>query len=441
MSKPIVPPYPTGEAAKAATERALNPMAANMIGSRILGIATQVRARLAEGQDICNLTIGDFSPAQFRPPAAMLEAVSRFYAEGQTNYPPADGIPELRQAVVDFYKRRLGLDLPMQSVLVGSGARPPLYATYMCLLEQGDKLVYAVPSWNNEYYAYLNGAEAVIVSTRPEAGFMPTLESLRPHIQSARILHLNSPLNPCGTVIDAQELKAICEAIVAENRRREGTDQRPLFLLYDMVYWMMTYGETTNPNPIALVPEIANTCVLVDAVSKNFAGTGMRVGWAIVPPHIEGKYKALIGHMGAWAPRAEQMATAWFLAQDELVDAWLEEYLPPLQARLDCIHERFSAMEADGLPVRAIAPQGAIYLSIQVDLIGQTLADGTRIETNEQIRQLLLDEARTAVVPFRAFGLEGENGWFRMSIGAVGLEELSQALDRVEATVRKVCAS
>ncbi len=309
----------------------------------------------------------------------------------------------------------------------------------MNLLEPGDELVYAVPSWNNEYYAYLNGAKAVLVPTTPEDGFMPTLASLTPHLASARILHLNSPLNPCGTCIDEGELKAICEAVVAENARREGTGQRPLFLLYDMVYWMLTYGETRHADPISLVPEIASTCIYIDAISKNFAGTGLRVGWGVVPPHIQPKFKALIGHMGAWAPRPEQMATAWLLDRDDRIDAWLESFRPRLEARLDLIHERFSAMAAEGLPVRAIAPQGAIYLSVQVNLIGRRLPDGTVIETNEQIRELLLDEARTAVVPFRAFGLEGENGWFRMSIGAVGMEELAAALDRVEATVRKVC--
>ncbi len=440
MSQPIVPPYPTGPEAKAAAVKALNPMGSNMIGSRILGIATQVRDRQAEGADICNLTIGDFSPAHFQAPEPLRAAIQRFVGEGHTNYPPADGILELRQAIAGFYERRLGLAVPMEAIVVGSGARPPLYATYMLLLEPGDELVYAVPSWNNEYYAYLNGAEAVLVPTTPEDGFMPTLESLRPHLRTARILHLNSPLNPCGTCIDPDELKAICEAIVAENARREGTDQRPLFLLYDMVYWMLTYGDTQHADPISLCPAIAPTCVYIDAISKNFAGTGLRVGWGVVPPHIQGKFKALIGHVGAWAPRPEQMATAWLLERDEVIDAWLDEFRPQLEARLNLIHQRFSEMAAAGLPVRAIAPQGAIYLSIQVDLVGRSLPDGGVIETNEQIRLLLLDGARTAVVPFRAFGLEVETGWFRMSIGAVGMDELAAALDRVEATVREVCA-
>ena len=95
-------------------------------------------------------------------------------------------------------------------------------------------------------------------------------------------------------------------------------------------------------------------------------------------------------------------------------------------------------MAAAGLPVRAIEPQGAIYLSVQMDLKGLRAPDGSLIETNEQVRELLLHEAKVAVVPFRAFGLEGESGWFRMSVGAVGLGELEEAMARIEATLRSL---
>jgi aspartate aminotransferase len=171
----ITPDYPCSETADAARRRTLNPLASNMAGSRILGIASQVRARIAEGQDICNLTVGDFAPAQFKAPVPLRDKIAEYSQAGQTNYPPADGIPALKQAIVDFYADRLGVNFPVSSVVVGSGARPPLYATYMNVLSEGDLLVYAAPSWNNEYYAYLNGARPVVLQTGPEAGFMPTL--------------------------------------------------------------------------------------------------------------------------------------------------------------------------------------------------------------------------------------------------------------------------
>lgn len=434
----IEPIYPHSEAADAARRRTLNPLANDMAGSAILGIASQVNDRLREGQDICNLTIGDFDPAHFSAPEPLRSKISAFIDAGQTNYPPADGTPELKKAIVDFYEARLGVRFPVSSVVVGSGARPPLYAAFATVLSPGDLLVYAAPSWNNTYYAYLNGARTACLQTEPDDGFMPTLEKIAPTLREARVLHLNSPLNPCGTAISTEVLREICEAVVAENRRREAEGGKALVLIYDMVYWMLTFGDTEHAHPIGVCPEVAPYTVLIDAISKSFAATGLRVGWGIVPPFVQGKFKALIGHIGAWAPRPEQQATAWFLNQPKLVDAYMAEFVSAIGARLDMIHDRFEAMRAAGLPVRALRPQGAIYLSIQVDLMGRRLPGGQAVESNEQVRQYLLDEARVAVVPFQAFGLAGDTGWFRMSVGAVGLEDLDEGLSRLQAAIEAV---
>ncbi len=432
--------YPTAEAAEAAAVAALTERAYTMIGSRILGIAAQVRELKAEGMEICDLTVGDFSPAQFSIPAALSKAITDHLVAGDTNYPPSDGLPELRRAIADFYERELGVRFPVSSVVVGSGARPPLHAVLACLLDEGDAYVYGLPTWNNEYYAHLNGARMVTVPTTPEDGFQLTPELLAPHLSEARVVHLNSPLNPCGTCITEQALAGICRMIVEENARRTAEGRKAVFLLFDMVYWMLTYGEARHHHPVALVPEVAPYVAYIDALSKNFAGTGLRVGWGIVPPYIQPKLKALIGHIGAWAPRPIQSAAAWFLGQPGLIEDYLAGFKAQLQARLDKIDKAFTAMNEAGLPVEAIGPQGAIYLSVRVDLVGRPSPAGGVFETNEQIREFLLKEARVAVVPFRAFGLTGEDGWFRMSVGAVGLDELDQALGRLEAAVRGVCA-
>ena len=427
-------PSDTSTAARAA----LSPLAGGMAGSAILGIASQVRELLAQGVEICNLTVGDFDPRQFQVPVSLGDDISARIAEGQTNYPPSDGLPELRQAVADYYEAKLGLRFPMASVVIGSGARPPLYAAFRCVLSPGDQYVYGLPTWNNEYYAYLNGAEAVTVQTRPEDGFFLTAEALAPYLSTARLVHLNSPLNPCGTVIGEQALTDICTAIVDENRRREAAGRPSVMLLFDMVYWQLTFGDAVHHDPITLVPEVAPYVMYVDAISKCFAATGLRVGWGVVPAYMQPKMKALIGHMGAWSPRPIQLATAALLHDHATISSYMESFSAQLKQRLDLIHERFAAMEADGLPVEAIPPQGAIYLSIRVNLIGKTTPDGSVLQTNDAIRRYLLEQARVAVVPFRAFGLEGETGWFRMSIGAVGLDELAEGLSRLEDAVRAV---
>ena len=439
MSKaPITPVYPTGPQAKQARKRALNGLVEGMGGSRILAIASEVRHLAAQGVKVCNLTVGDFSPDHFRPPAPFVEELSQLVKSGHTNYPPSDGTLELKRAIVDFYERRLGLRFPVDSVIVGSGARPPLFSAYDSFLSPGDVLVYAVPSWNNHYYAYLNQVESVAIQTRAEDGFMPTLEQIQPHLKRARLLHLNSPLNPTGTCISEGAMRDIAQAIVDENKRREQDGEPTLMLIYDMVYWLLTYGETVHHDPISLVPDVAKYCVYVDAISKSMASTGLRVGWGIAAPYLQGAFKALIGHTGAWAPKPEQLATAKFLNNDAQVDAWLDEFRGGLQERLDLIKRRFDEMAESGLPVEAIAPQGAIYLSIQIDLVGRSLPDGSVVTSSEDIRSFLLHKAQVAVVPFDAFGLNDAQGWLRTSVGAVGVDELAAGLDRIEAALKLI---
>ncbi len=430
---------PQGDAADAARAQTFTELAEGMLGSRILAVATEVRAAVAAGETICNLSIGDFSPRWFRLPPELEARIGEEVAAGNNNYPPADGLLSLRHAICDHYAEEHGVRWPVESVVVGSGARPPIFAAFNLLLDPGDVVLYGLPSWNIEYYVYLNRARGVQIETRPEHGFHLTAAGLAPHLASARLLLMNSPLNPCGTCITEQALRNICEAVLAENRRRETTGDRPLVLVFDQVYRLLTYGDNHHHHPLAVCPELAPYTIYVDAISKCFAGTGLRVGWGLVPPYLQPRFKALMGHMGSWAPRPVQAATAWYLRQPERMRPWLEAFRRDLVERLDTIHGAFARMAAEGLPVEAIAPQGAIYLSVRLDLVGRREPGGRVLETNEDIRRYLLRSAGVAVVPFRAFAMEEDTGWFRTSVGAVGLEELRGAMDRLAEAVRAVC--
>lgn len=415
----------------AAADAGLSSLARSVVGSEILKIAAQIRAMQANGAEVCNLTVGDFNPAYFPIPEALLEGTRRALAEGQTNYPPSDGVLPLREAVVRFYERELGLRYPVESVLVVGGARPLLYGAYRTLVDPGDTVVYPVPSWNNNHYANLSGAKAIELPVAADHNFFPTLPQIAPHLREARLLCLNSPLNPTGTMIDAAQLKAITEAVVAENRRRATTAARPLYLVYDQVYWTLTFG-TEHETPVSLVPESAPYVLLLDALSKAFCATGLRVGWGLMDPAIRARMADILGHVGAWAPKAEQVATAALLDDPATIQAFRSTFLPAVKARLDALHGGFMAMKAEGLPVDAIAPQGAIYLSARFGLSGRTIR-GMAIRTNEDIRQLLLQHAGLAVVPFQAFGLAEDSGWFRLSVGAVSLPDIEAMLPRLRA--------
>lgn len=411
------------------------PYISGLRGSDILAIAQEVRLLQAGGRTVFNLTIGDFDPKVFPIPDALKTAVQQAYDEGHTNYPPAVGIPELRDAIRDLYRRELGLDFPADAILAGSGARPPLYGAFGVLVGEGDTVVYPVPSWNVNHYTFLNKGRGVPLVTTPESGFMPTVEQIRPHLGEARVVVINSPSNPAGTVIAEQQLAEICDAILGENERRRQAGTRPLYLIYDAVYWQLTFSGARHVTPIGLRPAMAPYTIIIDAISKSWAATGLRVGWCICPPWVRTKMQALIGHMGAWAGKAEQVGTARVLADPSLTAVFMASFKAGVEARLSGLQRGIEAMAAEGHPVRTLRGEGAIYLSVQVDLVGRTAPDGSVLATDEHVRAWLLQKGGVAVVPFTAFGYPEGSGWMRMSVGAIREEDVQGTIDGLRAAL------
>ncbi|HEX6739437.1 MAG TPA: aminotransferase class I/II-fold pyridoxal phosphate-dependent enzyme, partial [Vicinamibacteria bacterium] len=316
----------------------ISAMAQKLVGSEILRIAGEIRTLVAAGRKVCDLTVGDFSPQHFPIPEKLRDDVREALERGETNYPPAAGLGALREAVQRLFVRELGLEYPVESVLITGGSRPVIYAIYRTLCDPGDRVVYPVPSWNNNHYVHMVGAVGVPVACRPEDRFLPTREALQAALPGARLLSLNSPLNPAGTALSADTLAAVCDAILEENRRREARGERPLYLLYDQVYWMLCFGGTVHVTPPELRPEMARYTVFVDGISKGFAATGLRVGWAVGPTDIISRMSAILGHVGAWAPRAEQVAAAALLDDPGAIREFHATFLRRLQSRLDRLH-------------------------------------------------------------------------------------------------------
>jgi aspartate aminotransferase len=406
-------------------------MARGLVGSEILKIAADIRAMVAEGHSICNLTVGDFDPKYFPIPRELRKSIEAALNAGETNYPPSDGMLNLRKAVKSFYERRLGLDYPIESFIITSGARPAIYATYNVLIDEGDKVVYPIPSWNNNHYCHLSRATSQTAICRAEDAFLPTREVLAGTLGDAKLLSLCSPLNPGGTAFTREALEGICDLVIDENDRRDPSE-RPLFIMYDQVYWMLTFGDTVHYNPVSLRPELAANTIFVDGISKAFAATGVRVGWAVAAPDVAHRMSNILGHIGAWAPRAEQVATAALLLDDDAIDGYHATMISEIETRLRLLYDGIMELRDDGFPLDAIPPMGAIYLTARFNLIGRKTRTGTVLETNEDIRKYLLEEARLAIVPFQAFGSQENTGWFRLSAGAVSIEDIEQMLPRLK---------
>ncbi len=410
-------------------------LAAGLSGSEIIRIGNAVSEQVRQGATICNLTIGDFDPALYPIPTELRDGITAAYAAGQTNYPPAPGLAELRRAAADFTETRQGLRYaPADEVLVAGGSRPLIYAAYLALVDPGDRVVFPVPSWNNNHYCHLSGAEPVAVPTQAAHDFMPTAAELAPHLAGATLLALCSPLNPTGTMFTREGLLEICDLVLAENARR-GPDEKPLYILYDQIYWLLTLGQTAHVDPVSLRPALREYVVYIDGISKSFAATGVRVGYAFGPAALIDKMKALLGHVGAWAPKAEQVAAAAFLPQTAAVDAYLTDMRTKLRASLEAAYDGLRTLSEAGYPVVAIAPAGAIYLTVKLDVLGRTTPAGQVLDSTREITAYLLEAARLAVVPFSAFGATDQEPWFRLSVGAESLAAIQVALPRLKAAL------
>ena len=415
----------------------LSNMAHHLQGSQILELAEEIRAKIRAGEEVYNLTIGDFNPQVFPIPKELESEICRAYQKRQTQYPNSNGVPELREAVAAFTQKREGIDYKPDDFLIASGARPLTFACYMTLLDPGDKVVYPVPSWNNNFYTQISACDHITVETSAREGFMPTAELLAPVISDATLLALCSPLNPTGTVLTHDQLKGICELVLAENQRREGK-QKPLYVLYDQIYWNLTYGDFPHVNPVSLFPEMRDYTIFIDGISKAFSSTGLRMGWGFGPRHIIEKMKLLIAHIGSWASRPVQMGSAAYLLQEKAVDQYLDLMRSALHQRLHAFYEGFQEMKAQGLLVDAIQPQAALYLTVKLDLYGLKTPDGLLLENGKQVYQYLLNEAGVALVPFYAFGLSETSPWHRLSVGTTRIEDIPNILRRIEVALNKL---
>jgi aspartate aminotransferase len=417
---------------------AVSEMADSLIGSEIIKLGNEINERIAAGERIYNYTIGDFDPKVFPIPQALEDEIVKAYQQKQTNYPPANGIGELRQTVATFMDKRLGLKYSADEILITSGARPAIYAAYITLLDKGDKVIFPTPSWNNNHYCHLSHARGVAVETKPENNFLPTAEELAPHIGDATLLALCSPLNPTGTSFTRKALYDICALVVEENTKRAEQHRKPLYLLYDQIYWVLTYGDTVHYDPVRLFPELRPYTVYIDGLSKSFAATGVRVGWTFGPREIVDKMKAILSHIGAWAPKAEQIASARYMNNDAAVDQFLDTFKQNIQHRLQGFYNGIQSLKKQGYKVDAIAPQSAIYLTVQIALKGMKTPSGETLQNTAEIAEYLLHDAKLAIVPFYAFGSSRTSDWFRLSVGTckdgeieASLQALKQALDKL----------
>ncbi|MBS4044029.1 MAG: aminotransferase class I/II-fold pyridoxal phosphate-dependent enzyme [Chitinophagaceae bacterium] len=417
--------------------RKLSALAESLVGSEIVRLGNAISERVKKGEHIYNYTIGDFNPKIFPIPSELERLIIQAYKDHHTNYPAGNGIYELREAVSYFLRKRLNLEYSVDEIQIASGGRPLIYTVFKTIVDDNDKVIYAAPSWNNNHYTHLTNAQHCVINCFPENNFMPTAIDIAPHIEGATLLCLCTPQNPTGTVFSKEGLTAICDLVIAENKRR-GDDEKKLYVMFDQMYWTLTYGSTEHYNPVSLRPEMRDYTIFISGISKCFSATGVRVGWAMAPTEIINKMRALLSHIGAWAPMAEQKATAQYLYNDADIDNYFIGFKAALEMRLNKIYNCIIALKEQGYNVDAISPQAAIYLTIKIDLVGKTTSSGKLLEKQLDVTEYLLNEAKLAIVPFSAFGANADSAWYRLSVGVVQLNDIEKVMQLLEAALEKL---
>ena len=412
-------------------------LAETLQGSEIVRLGATIKEKMNQGEKIYNYTIGDFDSAVFPIPPELEQEIIGAYKDLYTTYPAAEGNLDLREAVSAFIAARQGLQYNTNEILIAAGGRPLIYSLYRAIVDKEDKVIYPVPSWNNNHYVHFTDGKHVIIEACPKNNFMLTAAQIKEHIKGVTLISLCSPLNPTGTTFDKKELEAICDLILEENSSR-AVGEKKLYLMYDQIYWTLCFGDTRHQDPVSLRPEMKQYTVFIDGISKAFAATGVRVGWALGPEELLVKMRSINSHVGAWAPMAEQKAVARYLQHSEAIDKYFVHFKTEIAERLQKISDGFQQLKAEGFSVDSIAPQAAIYLTIQIDYAGKKTADRKVLATQADVTSYILDEAKLAVVPFYAFGASKDSAWYRLSVGTCKKEEISEMLDMLKTALQKL---
>ena len=369
--------------------------------SLTLSIDSKAKALRAEGVDIFSFAAGE---PDFDTPEHIKEAAAAALRDGFTKYTPSSGIHELRVAISEKFKRDNGIDYKPGEIIVSNGAKQSCFNAIMAVCGEGDEVIIPAPYWlSYPEMVRLAGAEPVIVQTTQENDWKITPEQFEEAMSPrTKMIIINSPGNPTGSVYTKEELRSIVEVAADEE----------IMILSDEIYESLTYDVAEHVPIASLTPEARDLTITVNGFSKAYAMTGWRIGYLGAPEKIAKAIDSLQSHSTSGpCSFAQKGAFAAITGDQQCVAEMREEF----NIRREYIYQRLSAIPN----VTAVKPKGAFYILANISKLGMT-------STNFADR--LLTKANVAVVPGIAFG---DDRVVRFSY-ATGLDVIKPGLDRFE---------
>jgi aspartate aminotransferase len=375
--------------------------------SATLAMGAEAKRLKAKGIDVLDFALGE---PDFATPTNIQEAAFEAIRSGQTHYTPPAGIPELRQALADLYTRTKSLVTEPGQVIISNGAKQSIHNALMAVCGPGDEVVIPAPYWvSYSDLVKLTGATPVVITTTEKAEFKLTPAQLLAAITPrTKLLMINSPSNPTGVVYERSELAALADALL----------QTEVGVLSDEIYEQLTYGHAQPTCFAALRPGLADRTITISGVSKTYAMTGWRIGWAIAPLAVA----KFMGDLQSQETSNPCSVSQWAALEaitgpQDSVGAMKAQF----QQRRDYVLQRI-----DELPgVTCLPPGGAFYAFMNIaEHLGRTLG-GTKIVDSTSFCMTALSEARVALVMGSAFGAEG---YARLSF-ATDIGTLGQGFD------------
>ena len=383
--------------------------------SPTVAISQTARELAAAGRDILSLSAGE---PDFDTPEHIKDAAIAAIEEGKTKYTAPDGIPELKQAICDKFKRENGLTYTPAQISVATGGKQVLYNALMATLDPGDEVIIPAPYWvSYPDMVKLAGGEPVVIESRPEDGYKITAEALEAAITPrTKWLIFNSPSNPTGAGYTEPQLKALTDVLMRHPQ---------VHVMSDDMYEHLAYDGFRFVTPAQVEPGLYDRTLTVNGVSKAYAMTGWRIGYAGGPEALIAAMRKLQTQSTSNPTSISQWASVAALSGPQ---EFLAERAEVFRRRRDLVVDRLNAIEGIECP----RPEGAFYVYPSIKaLIGATSSGGRINDSDEAFASALLEEQGVAVVFGAAFGLSPA---FRISY-ATADEVLEDACNRIAAFV------